>query len=47
MLTVGPRNGKSKLMQAAGRFRLLGRRKQCLLFVGTPDVSTKIEDHWR
>ncbi|CAM9858519.1 unnamed protein product [Ectocarpus sp. 6 AP-2014] len=44
LLTIGPKNGKDKVMQAAGRLRLLGRSNQSIVFVGTPDVSTKIEE---
>ena len=44
LLTIGPKNGKDKVMQAAGRLRLLGRSNQSILFVGTPDVSTKIRE---
>eukprot|EP00752_Nemacystus_decipiens_P003638 g3353.t1 len=42
LLTIGPGNMKDKVMQAAGRLRLLGRSNQSVVFVGTPDVSTKI-----
>ena len=44
VLTIGPKNGKDKVMQAAGRLRLLGRSKQSILFVGSHDVSTKIRE---
>lgn len=44
LLTIGPKNGKDKVMQAAGRLRLLGRSDQSIVFVGTPDVSTKIRE---
>lgn len=44
LLTIGPKNGKDKVMQAAGRLRLLGRSNQSIIFVGTPDVSTKIRE---
>lgn len=41
LLTLGPGMAKDKLMQAAGRLRMLGRG-QGLCFVGTKDVSAKI-----
>lgn len=44
LLTIGPKNGKDKVMQAAGRLRLLGRSNQSILFVGAPDVSAKIQE---
>lgn len=44
LLTVGPRNGKDKVMQAAGRLRMLGRSNQSIVFVGTPDVTMKIRE---
>eukprot|EP00903_Cladosiphon_okamuranus_P011180 g10551.t1 len=44
LLTIGPKNGKDKVMQAAGRLRLLGRSNQSIVLVGTPDVSTKIRE---
>ncbi|CAN0036131.1 unnamed protein product, partial [Scytosiphon promiscuus] len=44
LLSIGPKNGKDKVMQAAGRLRLLGRSNQSVVFVGTPDVSTKIQE---
>ena len=44
VLTVGPKNGKDKVMQAAGRLRLLGRSKQSIVFVGSHDVSIKIRE---
>lgn len=44
LLTIGPKNGKNKVMQAAGRLRLQGRSNQSILLVGTPDVSTKIRE---
>ena len=44
VLTIGPKNGKDKVMQAAGRLRLLGRSKQSIVFVGSHDVSTKIRE---
>ncbi|CAM9957051.1 unnamed protein product, partial [Ectocarpus sp. 4 AP-2014] len=44
LLTIGPKNGKDKVMQAAGRLRLLGRSNQAIVFVGTPDVSTQIRE---
>lgn len=42
LLTIGPKNGKDKVMQAAGRLRLLGRSRQSIVFVGTPEISAKI-----
>ncbi|CAN0266510.1 unnamed protein product, partial [Scytosiphon promiscuus] len=44
LLTIGPKNGKDKIMQAAGRLRLLGRSNQSIAFVGTADVSAKIRE---
>ncbi len=41
LLTLGPGLCKDKLMQAAGRMRLLGRG-QTVQFVGTPDVWAKV-----
>ncbi|KAF5833854.1 hypothetical protein DUNSADRAFT_9691 [Dunaliella salina] len=42
MVTLGPGMTKDKLMQAAGRMRLLGRGQK-LQFVGTQEVSEKIQ----
>ena len=44
VLTIGPKNGKDKVMQAAGRLRLLGRSNQSIVFVGSHDVSNKIRE---
>lgn len=44
LLTLGPRNGKDKVMQAAGRLRMLGRSTQSIVFVGTQDVTMKIRE---
>ena len=44
VLTIGPKNGKDKVMQAAGRLRLLGRSKQSIVIVGSHEVSTKIRE---
>ncbi|CAM9546328.1 unnamed protein product, partial [Sphacelaria rigidula] len=33
VLTIGPKNGKDKVMQAAGRLRSLGRSEQSIVFV--------------
>lgn len=42
ILTIGPKNGKDKALQAAGRLRLLGRSRQSIVFVGTLEISAKI-----
>ncbi|CAM9849170.1 unnamed protein product [Discosporangium mesarthrocarpum] len=42
LLTVGPKLGKDKLMQAAGRMRQLGRGRQSLVLVGNREVTAKI-----
>jgi hypothetical protein len=42
LLTLGPTTGKDKLMQAAGRLRLLGRGQK-LCFAASSDVTAKIE----
>ncbi|CAM9539455.1 unnamed protein product, partial [Ectocarpus sp. 13 AM-2016] len=44
LVTIGPKNGKDKVMQAAGRLRLLGRSGQAIVFVGAPDVSAQIRE---
>jgi len=41
LVTVGPKMNKDKLMQAAGRMRMLGRG-QTLRFLGTEEVTRKI-----
>ena len=46
IVTVGPGMCKDKLMQAAGRMRMLGR-SQTLSFTGTEDISAQIQDSWR
>jgi hypothetical protein len=43
LVTVGPRMCKDKLMQAAGRMRLLDKG-QTLLFAGTAEVTRKIRE---
>ena len=41
LLTLGPTTVKDKLMQAAGRLRMLGRGQK-LRFAATADVAAKI-----
>ncbi|CAN0109509.1 unnamed protein product, partial [Ascophyllum nodosum] len=44
LLTIGPKNCKDKVIQAAGRLRLLGQSEQSILFVGSSDVSATIRN---